>query len=69
MVRVTGRLAGVWRYIRAAFGMGRAGPQVMLWVDQDNGRWVEYRLLDDGMFELVAVGELPVPRRWKGSVG
>jgi hypothetical protein len=41
----------------------------MLWVDRETGRWVEYRVLADGMFELVAVGELPVPRRWKGSVG
>jgi len=58
----------LWQYIRTAFGMGRAGPQVMLWVDRETGRWVEYRVLADGMFELVAVGELPVPRRWKGVV-
>ena len=56
-------------YIRNAFGMDNGTGRTMLWVDQDKRRWVEYRLLDDGMFELVAVGELPVPRRWKGSVG
>lgn len=65
MVRVT----RVWRYVRAAFGVGDCEPQVMLWVDREAGRWVEYRVLEDGMFELVAVGELPVPRRWKGSAG
>lgn len=59
----------VWRYVRSAFGVGDRGPQVMLWVDREAGRWVEYRVLEDGMFELVAVGELPVPCRWKGSVG
>ena len=66
---MTGRLAGAWRYVRAAFGVGDCEPQVMLWVDREAGRWVEYRVLEDGMFELVAVGELPVPRRWKGSAG
>lgn len=55
-------------YIRTAFGMDPPN-RTMLWVDQDKRRWVEYRLLEDGMFELVAVGELPVPRRWKGVVG
>ncbi len=42
--------------------------RTLLWVDQDTQRWVEYRVLEDGMFELVAVGELPLPRRWKGVV-
>lgn len=56
-------------YIRNAFGLDNGTGRTMLWVDQDTQRWVEYRLLDDGMFELVAVGELPVPRRWKGVVG
>ena len=64
MVRVT----RLWQYIRTAFGL-TPDTRTMLWVDQDKQRWVEYRLLDDGMFELVAVGELPVPRRWKGVVG
>ncbi len=56
-------------YIRNAFGLDNGTGRTMLWVDQDTQRWVEYRLLEDGMFELVAVGELPVPRRWKGVVG
>ena len=56
-------------YIRNAFGLDNGTGRTMLWVDQDKQRWVEYRLLDDGMFELVAVGELPLPRRWKGVVG
>ena len=56
-------------YIRNAFGLDNGTGRTMLWVDQDTQRWVEYRLLDDGMFELVAVGELPLPRRWKGVVG
>ncbi len=56
-------------YIRNAFGLDNGTGRTMLWVDQDKQRWVEYRLLEDGMFELVAVGELPVPRRWKGVVG
>ena len=55
----------LWEYIRTAFGMDPPN-RTMLWVDQDTQRWVEYRVLEDGMFELDAVGELPVPRRWKG---
>ena len=65
---MTGWLAGVWQYARAAFGMAPAS-HTMLWVDRDRARWVEYRVLEDGMFELVAVGDMPLPRRWKGSVG
>lgn len=61
-------LGHAWQYVRVAFGMEPAN-RTLLWVDQDTQRWVEYRLLDDGMFELVAVGELPLPRRWKGVVG
>ena len=61
-------LGHAWQYVRVAFGM-EPENRTLLWVDQDTQRWVEYRVLEDGMFELVAVGDMPLPRRWKGVVG